>query len=113
VRNQGKAVDPARLCEAPVRGQRNRRCLNRPLPGSPFCVRHRYEASKPKSAPEPGYKWYPLHDSLDRPYLWFQFRIGTATRRATYLNRHGATLSAAERDEVRRALGKKLLRRKT
>jgi hypothetical protein len=113
VRDHGKAVDPKWRCEAPVRGQRNRRCLNRPLLGSPFCFRHSYEASEPKGAPEPGYEWYPLRDGLSRPYFWFQFRTKTATRRARYLNRHGATLSAAERDEIRRVLVEKLLRRKT
>ena len=58
MRNPGKAVDPEQPCEAPVRGQHNRRCLNRPLLGSPFCFHHSYEASEPKGAPEPGYEWY-------------------------------------------------------
>jgi hypothetical protein len=74
-----------------VRGQHNRRCLNRPLLGAPFCFHHSYEASEPKGAPEPGYEWYPLRDGLGRPYLWFQLRTDKAKRQARYLNRHGAT----------------------
>jgi hypothetical protein len=113
VRDRGKAVDPERQCEAPVRGQRNRRCLKRPLLGSSFCFHHNYEASKPKGAPEPGYEWYPLRDGLGRPYSWFQLRTDKAKRQPRYLNRHGAALSDAERDEIRRVLGEKPLRRKT
>ena len=112
MRNHGKAVDPERPCEAPVRGQHNRRCLNRPLLGSPFCFHHSYEASEPKGAPEPGYEWYPLRDGLGRPYLWFQLRTDKAKRQARYLNRHGATPSVSERAEIRRVLGEELLRRK-
>jgi len=66
MRDHGKAVDQDRQCEAPVRGQRNRRCLNRPLLGEPFSFRHSYEAGEPKGAPEPGYEWYPLRNSLGR-----------------------------------------------
>jgi len=112
MRKYGKAVDPERQCEAPVRGQHNRRCLNRPLLGSPFCFHHSYEASEPKGAPEPGYEWYPLRDGLGRPYLWFPLRTDKAKRQARYLNRHGATPSVSERAEIRRVLGEELLRRK-
>ena len=113
MRDHGKAVDPKRRCEAPVRGQRNRRCLNRPLLGSPFCFRHSYEASEPKGAPEPGYEWHPLRDGLGRPYFWLQLRTEKANRQTRYLNRHGAPVSGSERTEIRRVLGEELLRRKT
>ena len=113
MRDHGKAVDQHRQCEALVRGQRNRRCLNRPLLGEPFCFRHSYEAGEPKGAPEPGYEWYPLRDSLGRPYFWFQLSTEKANRQTRYLNRHGATLSVSERIEIRRVLGEELLRRKT
>jgi hypothetical protein len=113
MRDRGKAVDQDRQCEAPVRGGRSRRCLNPPLLGEPFCSRHSYEASEPPGAPEAGYEWYPLRDGLGRPYFWFQLRTEIAKRRARYLNRHGATLSDAERSEIRRVLGEDLLRRET
>ena len=113
MRDHGKAVDQHRQCEALVRGQRNRRCLNRPLLGEPFCFRHSYEAGEPKGAPEPGYEWYPLRDKSRPTILLVSTQHRKANRQTRYLNRHGATLSVSERIEIRRVLGEELLRRKT